>query len=91
MSKPTATQTWAGVMMAALAILSSYLGYEKYEASKAEPGNQSVEVHIESVPDSLSGLGRVEVERMIEKAIRSRHEKNLHLFKKKESWDTEGQ
>ena len=87
MSKPTAGQTWAGVMMAALAILSSYLGFEKYEASKAEPGNQSVEVNIASVPDSLSGLGHIEVERMIEKAIKSRHEKDLRLFKQKETWD----
>ena len=87
MSKPTATQTWAGVMMAALAILSSYLGYDKYQASKAEPANQSVEVNIASVPDSLSGLGRAEVERMIDKAIAARHDKNLRLFKAKEKWE----
>jgi len=94
--KPTAKETWAGVVMAALAILSSYLGYDKYEqiqAAKSEPGNQSVEVNIASVPDSLAShthgpvLSRVEVERMIEKAVRDRHAKDLEVFKQLESWE----
>ena len=83
-----AQKTWAGVIMAALAILSSYLGYDKYEQYKESKSgsSQSVEVHIESIPDSAT-LTKVEVERMIEKAIKARHEKNLVLFKQKESWD----
>lgn len=80
--------------MAALAILSSYLGYDKYERAQADSaGSQSVEVNIASVPDSLSAhshgkvYSRIEIENLIKNAIELRHEKNLVLFRKKEAWD----
>jgi len=74
--------------MAALTIVSSYLGYDKYEQYKESKAasSQSVEVNIASIPDSAT-LTKGAVERMIEKAIKAQHEKDVKKFKARESWE----
>jgi cytochrome c-type biogenesis protein CcmH/NrfG len=88
MSKPTAQQTWIGLIMMVLTILSSYLGYDKYEqvqATKAEA--PTVTVNVESMPENHSDLTRIEVEALIGVALKAERARNAGIYKQLESWD----
>lgn len=88
MGKPTAQQTWVGVIMMALTILSSYLGYDKYEqvqAAKAEA--PTVTVNVESMPETTEVLSRIDVETLIGNAIKVERSRNTTIYKKLEPWE----
>ena len=98
MTKPTTSQTWVGVAMAALTLVTTYLGYDKYEqvqAGKGEPA--TVTVNVESMPDSASAhshaavVSRDVIKGLIREMVSAQHEKNLKTFKRLESWETNSQ
>lgn len=92
MSKPTRNQTIIGLVISVLTAVSGFLGYEKYEASQAA-GSQTVEVHIESVPDNMQlhahgeVVSRDTIKALIKEALEAQDEKNSEIFKLKEPWD----
>ena len=86
MGKPTATQTWAGVVMAALAILSSYLGYDKYEAIQAEAASVTVNFDVDPVAAPIANPNSISLND-VKQLIKSQHRRDLVIFKKKEKWD----
>ncbi len=88
MTKPTTSQTWVGVAMAALTLATTYLGYDKYEqvqAANSEPA--TVTVNVESMPDSAAGLSRFNIESLINSAIIAERERNASIYKKLEAWE----
>jgi cytochrome c-type biogenesis protein CcmH/NrfG len=88
MSKPTPQQTWIGVIMMVLTIVSSYLGYDKYEqvrAAEAEPA--TVTVNVESMPDTHDDLTKLEIEALIANAVKAERARNAGIYKRLESWE----
>lgn len=76
------------ILLALVAALAPYTGYKEYKEYKAE--KPSVSVTIEAPKDNgpvVEILSRLEIEGLIDKAIKARHEKNLKLFKQKEAWE----
>jgi len=92
--KPSKQATWAGVAMLALTILSSYVS-TKYERHRVAQESAPISISVETGSTEKHAHGAVIsqndiitlVERAIKKAVKARHEKDLILFKQKESWE----
>jgi len=91
--RKTGNQGWwdsplaSKIFAAALAILASYTGYEKVdEYRQANATKTDLTVKIESVAQDIA-LSQVEIQSMIDKSLKQRHEKDLQIFKQKEAWE----
>lgn len=92
------------IFATALTLLASYLGYEKVEEFRAANQVQDIVVDVQIKPALQPAqrpahqhgpvLTKPDVTRLIKESIAAQiaaqHKKDLHLFKKKESWDNGG-
>lgn len=79
MTKPTPKQTWVTAAIAALTLLSGYLGVDKYQASQIIVEAPDIKVEVTSLPAHSHAPSRSpeDLEAIITKAIEVRMHKHI--------------
>lgn len=76
---------WNKIFALGFAAFASWAGYDEYQ-DRQSAASTEVTVNVESMPDNM-GLSVLDVEAIINKAVKVERARNAGIYKKLESWE----